>query len=63
MLGGWWEEKGTRLPDVKRKRAWRKEYDAINRMRQKKNRKKRGGGGGKRGTKREETELKMMQEK
>ena len=48
--------------DEKRRRAWRKEYDAMNRMRQKK--KKGGGkGGGKRGTKRDEIELSMMQEK
>ena len=29
MLGGWRKEKGTRLTDVKKKRAWRMEYDAL----------------------------------
>ena len=65
MLGGWRKEKDTSLTDVKRKRACCKEYDAINRMRQKerekkKERKKKGEkkmGEGKSGKKREETEL------
>ena len=46
--------------DEKRRRAWRKEYDAIIRMRQKKNKQtKKGGGVGGRGTK----GTKEMQEK
>ena len=31
MLGGWQKEKGKRLTDVIKKRAWLKDYDGINR--------------------------------
>ena len=44
MLGGWRKEKDTRLTDVIKKRASRREYDAISKLRWRPKKKGLGGG-------------------